>query len=94
MFEGSFVISCETEETNGSKIAAFDLDHTLIRPIKGKWPDHSNPSDYVVLPKTKEKLQKLVKEGYKIVIFTNQSSSKFDKNVFTKKVENIEESRE
>jgi len=55
-----------------SKIAAFDLDHTLIKPLE----DHINnsgPTDWKWLDeKIPKQLRKLDNLGYAIVIFTNQ----------------------
>ncbi len=55
------------------KIAAFDLDYTLLRPKgKNKFPkskDDATP----VYPEVASKLQELQINGYKIIIFTNQN---------------------
>ncbi|XP_791366.2 bifunctional polynucleotide phosphatase/kinase [Strongylocentrotus purpuratus] len=55
-----------------SKVAGFDLDYTLIKPKSGrKWP--TGPSDWMLLnDKVEEKLKKLNKDGFKIVIMSNQ----------------------
>lgn len=48
--------------------AIFDLDWTLIRPLKGKYAT----GPWTWLPGRKEKLKKLVEEGWSIAILTNQ----------------------
>lgn len=56
----------------GLKVAAFDLDHTLIKP-KGKNTFSKHRNDVMLLyPEVEETLSNLRKDGYKIVIFTNQ----------------------
>ena len=58
-----------------SKVAGFNLDHTLFRPRNGKsFPD---PSKYVrdwelCYKSIKNKFESLIARGFKIVIFTNQ----------------------
>ena len=56
-----------------SKIAAFDLDGTLIRPRSGrKWP--KDASDWTLLHKdTKQRLSGLIDGGYAVVIISNQN---------------------
>lgn len=65
-------------------IAAFDLDHTIIKPKSGnKFPKDSD--DWVLLDSVSKKINELYNNGYKIVIFTNQAGSSFDINEFQKK---------
>jgi bifunctional polynucleotide phosphatase/kinase len=55
-----------------TKIAAFDLDHTLLKPIgKARFPKNRDDAE-LVFPQVSERLLDLQKRGYKIVIFTNQ----------------------
>jgi bifunctional polynucleotide phosphatase/kinase len=75
-------------ETASNKIAAFDLDYTLIKPKSGrKFPKDAD--DWVLLDGVKKKLQEFYKAGYKIVIFTNQGGASFNIDEFKKKIENI-----
>ncbi|KAI7889401.1 polynucleotide kinase 3 phosphatase-domain-containing protein [Mucor mucedo] len=78
-------------ETGKSKIAAFDLDGTLISTKSGntyaknehdwKWWDPSVP----------QKIKSLHNEGFKIVVFSNQNGLNSDKkiNSFKFKIETI-----
>lgn len=61
-------------------IAAFDLDWTLIRPIKGKFS--KTPDDWALLPNVLNTLKAYKEAGYIIVIFTNQYSSNQTKLLF------------
>ena len=57
---------------NNGKVAAFDLDGTIIRPSKGDFP--KDPNDIVIMPNRLETLKKYLDLGYLLVIFTNQRS--------------------
>jgi len=68
------------------KLACFDLDHTLIKPIGNrKLPKDSE--DYEYIKNVREELIKLQNNNYHIIIFSNQSGSKLQQ-VITK-VQNI-----
>lgn len=56
------------------KIAFFDLDHTLIKPLQGRV--HSKSPEDVTLwhPSIPEKLIELYQNKYKLVIISNQSN--------------------
>jgi len=74
-----------------NKIAAFDLDYTLIKTKSGKkFPiDHT---DWVLWDDSiPYKLAILVSKGFQIVIFTNQSKLKKKENIpnYKKKIEQI-----
>ncbi|KAK9765648.1 DNA kinase/phosphatase Pnk1 [Basidiobolus ranarum] len=67
----------ETDHTSGrAKIAAFDLDGTIIT-VKGKHVHAKNADDwrflFEVIP---DKLEELYQNGYKIVLFSNQGGLK------------------
>ena len=79
----------ENEPSKIKKVIAFDLDHTLVKP-KGKTVFPKNKDDWKFLrTDIPENLQNRVKDGYVIVIFTNQASSKFNKDEFIEKIEKI-----
>lgn len=63
--------------SNSTKIAAFDLDWTLIRPSSSRFS--SGVSDFSLLPYRNERLKSLIDSGYQIVIFTNQQSKSKEK---------------
>ena len=57
-----------------SRIAAFDMDGTIITTKSGKLPFRTPPEDWRFLFKcVPEKLRSLHQTGYQIVIFTNQA---------------------
>jgi bifunctional polynucleotide phosphatase/kinase len=65
-------------ELKYSKIAAFDLDHTLIRPKSGNvHPKDENDWQWLY-PNTKKILEHLYKNRYTICIFSNQTEKKID----------------
>ena len=87
------IMTCKNCESK-PKIAAFDMDGTLITTKSGRvFP--LNPQDWKLLyePQVKQTLQKLHHEdNYKIVIITNQAgigTGKLSKNDFRSKVESI-----
>lgn len=70
---GSILYSEETDNTSKkNKIASFDLDHTLIKPIG----DRTHPKDKndfeLVFPNIIEKMKDLHKQGFIILVFSNQ----------------------
>lgn len=60
-----------TIDNDTVKIAGFDLDWTLIRPVKSIFPKLIE--DWALLPNRIVVLKEYIKLGYTIVIFTNQS---------------------
>ncbi len=85
-----FVIPETTMSVDFDKIAAFDLDWTIIKPKSGnKFP--KNIDDWCFLnDKVVPTIQKLSADGYLIVIFTNQGSKDFTEAEFTVKLTNIQ----
>lgn len=73
--------------TSNSKIAAFDLDWTLIRPIKGRFS--KNNKDWDFLPNRISTLKTYVNDGYTIVIFSNQLSKGDKRNMLISKINNV-----
>lgn len=72
--------------SSSSKIAAFDLDHTLIKPLGNRtFPRDKNDAQYAfdgdIIPK---KLDQLHRDGYAIVIFTNQRRLKDPRIIYDK----------
>ena len=77
------------EDLTNQKIAAFDLDDTLIKPISGKFGKDEN--DWQLLNTVKDKLIELSKD-HKLVIVTNQkgiSEGKIKLEVWQQKLQNI-----
>ena len=70
--DGSCMIGESPDLKPSSKIASFDVDDTIITRKSGaKFPKDAN--DWIFLnDKVSSKLNSLYKEGFKIVIFTNQ----------------------
>lgn len=57
--------------TNGiTNVAGFDLDWTLIKPERTKFP--RNPQDNVIMKGRIPTLKKYLMAGYTIVVFSNQ----------------------
>ena len=80
-------------QCTSERIAAFDLDSTLIKTASGK-KFTSDYADWKLLPRVKPKLDELHKTGYKIVIFSNQGGiprGKPTKEDFTKKITAVAE---
>jgi len=57
---------------DGVRLACFDLDWTLIRPVKSRFP--TKPEDMALLPGRLHTLRYLQEQGWTLVIFTNQKS--------------------
>ena len=74
LYENLVIIRRPTNEKPRTKVAAFDLDGTLVQwsaSFSGFWP--SQLSHYELWSSTvPEKLRALHDEGYKLVLFTNQ----------------------
>ena len=92
---GSILIGNTSGQVKGSsKMAGFDIDGTIITTKSGrKFPVDINDwkVQFSVIP---GRLQKLIKEGYKIVFFTNQLGIKKNKppaGEFQSKIESLVE---
>lgn len=74
------------------KIAAFDMDGTIIITQSGKVFPIDNKDWKINFPEVTKTIRKLSDNGYKIVIFTNQGgigNKKVNEKTFKEKVENI-----
>ena len=78
---------------HSTKIAAFDMDGTLITTKSGRvFPIDKNDWRLLYENRTREKLEALYTQGYKIVIITNQAgiaTGKLKLEDFQSKVQNI-----
>lgn len=72
---------------NGAKVAAFDLDGTLIRTVRGQFP--KDDMDWAWLPHRLSSLQSLRNQGYTLAIFTNQGYLGSKLNIALRRVENV-----
>jgi len=76
---------------HSSKIAAFDIDNTIIETKSGK-KFATGSTDWKFMNKVAERLKSLEAEGFRIVFITNQlgiSKGKPTKQEFKKKTEDI-----
>ena len=76
--DGSLLIRVDDgNNPNAKKIAAFDLDETLQKTKSGKKPYMTHSGDFTFRHETvKVALEALEKDGYKIVVFSNQGMVK------------------
>ena len=89
---GSLLIYTSAGVRGSNKVAAYDMDNTLIRTESGLiFPKDHN--DWQILnPTVTQKLKELHKDGYKIVIFTNQGKfflGKIKPSDFKRKIEKL-----
>ena len=78
-------------DTHSIKIAAFDLDNTIIETQSGK-KFATGPTDWKLMSGVQNKLNSLSNDGYKVVFFTNQlgiSKGKHTKAEFKQKIEEV-----
>lgn len=62
-----------SNEQNTTKIAAYDMDGTLIKTKSGLIFPKTHNDWQLLYPEVPNKLKQLYNDGYKIVIFTNQA---------------------
>ena len=89
--KGSLLILRFGEPIHSSKIASYDLDGTLIETASGR-KFATSASDWKLKAKVTGKLQSMHREGYKIVIISNQlgiSKGKPPVGEYKQKVESI-----
>ncbi|XP_014467773.1 PREDICTED: uncharacterized protein F21D5.5 [Dinoponera quadriceps] len=89
---GKLMIYTASSVQNRSKVAAYDMDGTLIKTKSGLVFPKSCNDWQLLYPDVPGKLKQLHTNGYKIVIFTNQAglaSGKVKINDFKLKIENI-----
>lgn len=91
-FKDHLVFTPNDDERSYTKVAAFDMDGTLIKPKSGK-KFAENPSDWMILYKNIPKiLLDYYNQSYKLVIFSNQSplgSDTSKRGEFKQKIEDI-----
>lgn len=73
---GFFVLSFnmgQQDQGVSKPVAAFDLDHTLVRPRNDRrFPNSANDWEWIS-PRVKPVLRDLNERGYRVVIITNQT---------------------
>ncbi|XP_050422103.1 uncharacterized protein F21D5.5 [Adelges cooleyi] len=90
--DGTLLVYNSDDLVHKSKVAAFDLDGTIIVTQSGKvFP--TDCTDWKInFPEVTKTIRQLADDGYKIVIFTNQGgigTLKVNEKMFRTKVENI-----
>jgi bifunctional polynucleotide phosphatase/kinase len=70
-----------------SKAACFDLDWTLIRPVRGRFPKDAN--DWTFLPNRISTLKSYQQAGYTLAIFTNQGYTGAKLTMALQRVNNV-----
>ncbi|XP_022180133.1 uncharacterized protein F21D5.5-like [Myzus persicae] len=90
--DGTLLVYTSSNIVHKDKIAAFDMDGTLIVTLSGKvFPVDENDWQ-IYSSQVTTSIKKLSDEGYKIVIFTNQGgigTNNVNEKSFKKKIENI-----
>ena len=76
----SLLIYTSKEISSSCHVAGFDLDWTLVRTMRGKFP--KDVDDITLLPNRISVLKELGSRGFTIVIFTNQKSTNENKVQF------------
>ena len=88
---GSLLVFQYGIQVHSAKLAAFDIDNTIIQTNSGK-KFATGPTDWKFMNKVPEKLKSLNEEGFRIVFITNQlgiSKGKPTKQEFKNKSEDI-----
>ncbi len=67
-----------------NKVIAFDLDHTLIKPLNGHKFSKSKDDCELMYPEITLKLNELRSLGFKLVVFTNQRNKKSPDDIYYK----------
>ncbi|CAN7949681.1 unnamed protein product [Ixodes pacificus] len=86
------LLYCSPELKHKPKIAAFDMDGTLITTKSGKVFPVNSHDWRILLPQVETKLHSLLADGFKIVVITNQrglAKSHSHESEFKGKVEHI-----
>uniref|UniRef100_A0A6B0VDF1 Putative polynucleotide kinase 3' phosphatase n=1 Tax=Ixodes ricinus TaxID=34613 RepID=A0A6B0VDF1_IXORI len=86
------LLYCSPELKHKPKIAAFDMDGTLITTKSGKVFPVNSHDWRILLPQVETKLRSLLADGFKIVVITNQrglAKSHSHESEFKSKVEHI-----
>ncbi|XP_017964810.1 uncharacterized protein F21D5.5 [Drosophila navojoa] len=89
---GKMLIYNSAGLTPSSKIAAYDMDGTIIKTKSGNVFPKNTDDWQIIYPEVPQKLQSLHKDGYKICFFTNQGGiarGKVNLDDFKIKVKNI-----
>ena len=71
--EGRLFVRLVEGDGGSSKIAAFDIDGTIITTQSGRVFPKDEHDWRILYPEVPGKLKKLVEEGYKLVLVTNQA---------------------
>ena len=71
--EGRLFVRLVEGDGGSSKIAAFDIDGTIITTQSGRVFPKDEHDWRILYPEVPGKLKKLVEEGFKLVLVTNQA---------------------
>jgi len=90
--DGTLLVYNSLNLVHKNKIAAFDMDGTIIVTQSGKVFPIDDKDWKIYCPEVTKTIRKLSDDGYKIVIFTNQGgigNKKVNEKLFKEKIENI-----
>jgi len=91
-YEGKLLVMCSHKAKQSSKIAAFDIDGTIITTQSGKVFPTDKHDWKLLYSEIPGKLKQLHSDGYRIVFITNQAGigkGKVKESDFREKAENI-----